>query len=493
MKAVPALALACATAPASSPVRQPATARAAPIDTLDLRRHTALLAHDSLGGRGTGSRGADLASAYIAAECRQLDLQPVGGDYFQAVPLIELSIRPGTTLTLERDSRQEFRHPQHFLPDFGTGGELASFSGPLVYVNTPVVPEALPELRGAIVTTLGPAGDSDVLALLKRRGAAGVLQLGADTRVFDLYSRSRGDTRLSLDDASIPGSLTPPIPVVVAGPALTRAALEGTPLASGAPRPKVSLRLDAARRPVASRNVACLLPGAAPRQRDTAITLTAHYDHLGLGAPDERGDSIYNGFSDNAAGVAMLLAIARAMREHAKPRHSVLFLFFTGEEQGLLGSDYYVARPLWPLARVRAVMNLDAGAPAARPASWRIAGGQGSPLGLVAVDVALTRGWSATTSAARANSDHFPFTRSGVPAIAIIPGPGPYEGLTTDSSESLRRRWDFYHQPGDEWSAEFPMVGLRRYAEYAYLIALALDRGLDAAEDLGGRRRDARR
>jgi Zn-dependent M28 family amino/carboxypeptidase len=251
----------------------------------------------------------------------------------------------------------------------------------------------------------------------------------------------------------------------------------------------VSLQLDAARRPVADRNVACLLPGTDPRQRDTAIAFTAHYDHLGTGAPDERGDSIYNGFSDNAAGVAMLLAIARAMQTHAKPRHSALFLFFTGEEHGLLGSDYYVARPLWPLARVRGVINLDAGAPAAQPASWRIAGDQGSPLGLLAVDVALARGWSATTSAARANSDHFPFARSGVPAIAIIPGPGPYEGLTTDSSESLRRRWDFYHQPGDEWSAEFPLSGLRRYAEYAYLIALALDRGLSAVGETPMRQR----
>lgn len=499
MKAVAALAFAGACAPAPPPARQPRAAAAAPIDTLDLRHHTAALAHDSLGGRGTGSPGAELASAYIAAECRKLSLQPVGGDYFQAVPLVELSIRPGTTLTLERDSRQEFLHPRHFVPDFTTGSELASFSGPLVYLNTPVVPEALPDLRGAIVTTLGPAGDGDALALLKRRGAAGVLQLGADTRVFDRYARSRGDTRLSLDDAAIPGSLTPPLPVIVAGPVLTRAAVEGTPLASGAPMPNgpleraVSLQLDAARRPVADRNVACLLPGTDPHQRDTAIAFTAHYDHLGTGAPDERGDSIYNGFSDNAAGVAMLLAIARAMQTHGKPRHSALFLFFTGEEHGLLGSDYYVARPLWPLARVRGVINLDAGAPAARPAAWRIAGDPGSPLGLLAVDVALARGWSATTSAARANSDHFPFARSGVPAIAIIPGPGPYEGLTTDSSESLRRRWNFYHQPGDEWSAEFPLSGLRRYAEYAYFIALALDRGLDAVEDLGGRRPDVRR
>lgn len=499
LKVLPALALACAYAPLPPPAR---TARAAgvSIDTLDLRRHTAVLAHDSLRGRGTGSRGAEVAAAYIAAECATLGLQPAGADYFQAVPLVELVIGSGTTLTLERDiTRRDFGHHVHFVPDFGPASQLASFAGPLVYVNTPIVPEALPDLRGAIVTTLGPAGDGDALALLETRGAAGVLQLGADARTFDLYARSRGVTRLSLDDAAIPSSLSPPIPVIVAGPVLTLAALEATPLASGSPMRNgplgrtVKLQLDAARRPVTGRNVACVLPGADPRQRDTAITFTAHYDHLGVGAPDERGDSIYNGFSDNAAGVAMLLGVARAMRDHAQPRHSALLLFFTGEEHGLLGSDYYVARPLWPLARVQGVINLDAGAPAAPPASWRIAGGQGSPLGLLAVDVALARGWSATTSAARANSDYFPFARLGVPAIAIIPGPGRYEGLTTDSSEALRRRWDFYHQPGDEWSADFPMTGLRRYAEYAYLIALAMDRGLDAVEGAGGRMQGRRR
>jgi Zn-dependent M28 family amino/carboxypeptidase len=215
-----------------------------------------------------------------------------------------------------------------------------------------------------------------------------------------------------------------------------------------------------------------------PKAKDTAIAFTAHYDHLGVGIPDARGDSIYNGFSDNAAGVAMLLAIGDALKRRVagRPRHSILLLFFTGEEEGLLGSDYYVGHPLWPLARTRGVINLDAGAPPARPWTWRIAGGNANSwLGRLAQDVAADRGWSATTSAATPNSDYFPFHRSGVPAIFIVPGSAPYQGLTTDSSQALRRRWDHYHQSADEWAADFPFAGLGRYAEYAYLIGRALD------------------
>jgi Zn-dependent M28 family amino/carboxypeptidase len=247
----------------------------------------------------------------------------------------------------------------------------------------------------------------------------------------------------------------------------------------------LALSLHVARRPLGARNVACLLPGAAVEARDTAIVFAAHYDHLGVGAPDARGDSIYNGFSDNAAGVGMLLAIAQAMiQSPGEPmRYSVIFLFPTAEELGLLGSDYYVAHPLWPLARTAAVIALDAGAPPAPPASWRIAGGNASALGTLAVDVALAHGWSATVSPATPNSDYYPFARSGVPAVMIIPGPGPYEGLSTDSSVALRQAWNHYHEAADAWADDFPFRGLRRYAEYAYLVARAWD---------GRGRRDAR-
>jgi len=265
---------------------------------------------------------------------------------------------------------------------------------------------------------------------------------------------------------------------VVLGPDLSRRLMGGIPSGTKAVTlsDSIAVRIRYERRPVTASNVACLLPAMDPRAGDTAIAFSAHYDHLGVGMPDARGDSIYNGFSDNAAGVGMLLSIAQALGARGnRPRHATLFLFFTGEEQGLLGSDYYVARPLWPLKKMLGVINLDAGAPPARPWSWRIAGGDRGALGRIAQDVAADHGWSAITSPATPNSDYFPFARSGVPAIFIVPGPGPYQGLTADSSAALRRRWDHYHDPADEWSADFPFAGLGRYAEYAFYIGQALD------------------
>lgn len=228
---------------------------------------------------------------------------------------------------------------------------------------------------------------------------------------------------------------------------------------------------------VVANNIAALIPGSDPVRRDEVVAFTAHYDHLGIGPPDENGDSIFNGFSDNAAGVAMLLAIADAIRKDP-PARSTLFLFFTGEEQGLLGSTHYVSAPLVPLERTVAVINLDAGAPPAPPIAWRIAGGTQSSLGEDAARIASERGWTTQLERARPNSDYWPFIQKGVPAAFIIPG-RDWEGLSPEEEQRLFERWDRYHQRGDEWKPDFPWAGLQRYAEFG----LALGRHVaDATE-----------
>jgi len=211
-------------------------------------------------------------------------------------------------------------------------------------------------------------------------------------------------------------------------------------------------------------NIAALVPGSDPARRHEVVAFTAHYDHLGIGTPDENGDSIFNGFSDNAAGVAMLLAIADAVRKDP-PARSTLFLFFTGEEQGLLGSTHYVSAPLVPLERTIAVINLDGGAPPAPPIVWRVSGGAQSSLGEDAARIAQERGWTTQLERARPNSDHWPFLQNGVPAAFIIPG-RDWEGLSPEEEQQLFERWDRYHQPGDEWQPDFPWAGLQRYAEF---------------------------
>jgi len=468
----------------------PMAGRGSVIDTLPIRAHTSFLASDLLAGRGTGAPGADLAAAYIAAQCRGLGLRPLGNDFVQAVPLVEAVVDSAALLVRTADGERRYEYPRDFLPDFGGERGLAGFAGPAVYGGSPIALNGLPDVRGVVVVTAAPLGERTLLDSLSRRGAAGLLQIVPGSTVFGLYRTSRGASRMAVAEAGVQTSLLPTLPWILGAPHLAR----DLDLATLPLKADLAVQLHLTRRPVAGQNVACLLPGSAAGARDTAIVFTAHYDHLGVAAPDERGDSIYNGFSDNAAGVGMLLAIAQAMgRGPGEPmRHSVIFLFPTAEERGLLGSDYYAARPLWPLERTVGVINLDAGAPPAPPTSWRIAGGDRSPLGTLAMDVALAHGWSATTSPATPNSDYYPFVRSGVPAIFIVPGPGPYEGLTSDSSVRLQRAWNRYHQAGDAWAPDFPFRGLQRYAEYAYLVARALDRGGEPERERPIRRNDRR-
>jgi hypothetical protein len=472
-RSIATVGLLAACAPPGPPGPAP---QASPIDTLALRAHTAYLASDLLEGRATGSRGGELAALYIEAQCRALGLRWVAASYRQNVALEEAVPRSDSTLLAVGDQR--FMPGRDFLITGGTQAALRGFNGRPVFVGTPddvrAAAARLPGLRGAIPVLAG-AARGDVATLLAERGAAGIIQIIEDSSAYALHLASRGTSLTLLGAPDIPSSFYPDRPAVLVGPAAARS-LAG---AVRDPLARVELTVAFDRRPLRAANLACLLPGTDPRLGDSVIAFSAHYDHLGISVPDTTGDSLYNGFSDNAAGVAMLLSIAAAIR--AGPggglHHPVLFLFFTGEERGLLGSDYFVARPLLPLERIRAVINLDAGAPPARPWTWRVAGGEGTPLGTLAADVAAARGWSATLSPATPNSDHFPFARRGVPAIFVIPGSAPYEGLTADSSQALRRRWDRYHQPADAYFDDFPFIGLQRYAEYALRIAEALDGG----------------
>jgi hypothetical protein len=456
----------------------PLAPRPPAIDTLALRAHTAFLSRDLLEGRATGGRGAAVAAAYIAAQCRALGLEPLGPDYLLDVPLEAAVPRPAeTALVVARGpDTTVFHHGDDFLPVGGLRAALASFRGTPVYLGTADdivrLGDSLPDLHGK-VTLIGGVLRPELAARLAARGTAGLLQITANAEAYTFYHASRGEALTLLADSTVPSSSHPPVPALIVAPQVT-AALAAAIRDTGT----VDVRLVFDRRPLRGWNVACLLPGRDQRLGNELIALSAHYDHLGIGPADERGDSIYNGFSDNAAGVAMLLAVARTVRERSPGalRRGLALLFFTGEERGLLGSDYFVARPPVPLQRFRAVVNLDAGAPPGRPWHWRVAGGEGNDLGRLAVDAAAIRGWAVTLSPATPNSDYFPFARNGVPAIFLIPGTGPYEGLSADSSQALFRRWDAYHQARDEYHENFPFAGMQRYAEYALMVVQEIDR-----------------
>jgi len=449
--------------------------------------HTRFLADDLLLGRATGSPGARLAALYIESACRALGLDPVEGSYRHPVLLEEASILPSTTLSLaRRGAAVEFLYQADFVPNVGSYASVRGFGGRAVFVGSEQdVLRGLPsglDLTGRVAVSVEPLRGAVVDTLLGR-GAVGMVHLVPEPSTYELYVRSRGPARLYHHDPNVVSSFLPAVPSVIVGPRVVAALVDGIALnSSGAAFPQlldweVTVRIDVSVRPVNEDNLACLLEGADPAARDTALALSAHYDHLGISVPDASGDSVYNGFSDNAAGVGMLLGIAEALtKADAKLRHSVLFLFFTGEERGLLGSDAYVAAPAWPLDRTLALVNLDAGAPPAPPVTWRLEGVDSTGLGATAERVADRRGWEVSTSGARANSDYFPFHRSGVPSVFIIPGSGAYDGISADSSAALRRRWDRYHRASDAWDPEFPFDGLARYADFALAIVREADR-----------------
>jgi hypothetical protein len=492
---------------------RPAGPVPAGVDTLFLREVARDLASDAFEGRGTGAPGARRAAAYIADRCRQIGFVPVaGGSYLQPVPLAEEVIdSAGTTVRITGPGVDTtFVYFTDFVPDVGTAATLRDFDGDMVYVGRAVdivtKPAEIPPLEGAVALMRGEFGVMGAAAdTLRARGARGVLQVVEDSRRFRLYRKTRGPARIYVADSTVPSSFIPPLPAVLAGPRMTvtlykqltgvgsgswnDAYLNG--LAVGLPKPqplpgwRASVTFRGRRRAVAAENVACLLPGRAARGggagRDSAVVLTAHYDHLGVGVPDERGDSIYNGFSDNAVGVAMTLAVgewfARAGAASPPLRHSLLLLFPVGEEQGLLGADYFGARPLWPLARMAAVVNLDANAPLARPRAWRIAGVEDGPLTALVDAEVRRRGWDATLAPPSPASDYFALHRRGVPAVFFVPSGGTYEGVSVFESDSMRASMtERYHQPSDEWSPAFPFAGLERYGDFTRDVVLAIDR-----------------
>ena len=469
-------------------VFQPATAQL-PIDTLSMRAQTYFLAHDLLAGRATGTFGAELAAEYIISECRSIGLVPAGSTYSQPVPLEETTIEAGTRLTVSRLGRQlQFSYPTDFTPNVGTRKTLAGFGGPAVYVGLSdelkTEQIASVDLQGAVAVMAGPRIATTAVDMLRERGIVGIVHLLPDEQTYSLYVGSRGTTRMYFQDPSVESSFLPSLPSVLAGPQLSAVlmagALQGNEIRVGTLGLEVEFTIAQTRRQVTAANVACLLPGTDPAVADTAIAFSAHYDHLGtVPPPDTAGDDLYNGFADNAVGVAMLLGIARAMASDKahQVQHSMLFLFFVGEERGLLGSDYYVARPYWPLDRTLAVINIDAGAPPGLLVNWSLSGVDSTGLGGVAIEIARDRDWQVSTSPATANSDYYPFVREGVAGVFVKPGPGAYEGISADSSDALRHRWRYYHDPQDEWTEDFPFTGLQRYAEYAYLIARELDIG----------------
>jgi Zn-dependent M28 family amino/carboxypeptidase len=217
-------------------------------------------------------------------------------------------------------------------------------------------------------------------------------------------------------------------------------------------------------------NVVGVLPSKTKAITGALVGITAHLDHLGVGPP-VAGDSIYNGFLDDAISIGMILDIGR--RYVASPGdRPLVIMFFNLEEQDLLGSLALVARPdASPiLSRMGLVIGVDAGSPAGEATEWQLMGAAPPSGGSRLADsLARARGWSTTATPPRGISDVFPFSQHGVPIIFPIPGKS-WKGYTDAQRNDAMKQFDHYHQPADEWRADFPLVGTAAYAEWLWAI-----------------------
>jgi len=208
---------------------------------------------------------------------------------------------------------------------------------------------------------------------------------------------------------------------------------------------------------ITSQNVAGMVEGS--KHPEETVIYTAHWDHLGVGAPDAKGDRIYNGAVDNASGTAALIELGRAFAHAPQPQRSVVFLNVTAEEKGLLGSEYYAAKPLYPLAKTVAVINSDALGTDGVARNFTTSGSAKSDLldELIAQGKAYGMAYAPDPHPEAGyffRSDHFPFAKRGVPALSYGSGNDLVDGgVAAGEAAGKDYTKNRYHQPADEWAA----------------------------------------
>ena len=445
------LAAACATAPQSLPPADPVGAAAAGITAARVQRHIERLADDDLRGRDTPSPGLELAASYLATELERSGVQSAGVGYIQRFPFERVGL-DRARLRVEARTAGSTITPQFAREFFIIPAAVDSVVGTPIYAGTAGATRAPPEnARGAILVYYVPGSVGEEWQGRLSAALQSAFVAGAAAAVLALDSVFDPATLQQIADEAAGQVL--PLPVVgmrydvaraiLALGGLDLGSLRSDPAAPGGPLTGLTLLVRPAVEAATHQapNVVGLLAGSDPLLRNEYVVLSAHFDHVGVGTPDEQGDSIYNGADDNASGTAAMLEVARALASlDRRPARSILFAFVSAEEKGLLGSAHFVAQPPVPLERMAANINVDMigrNAPdtivaigqdysSLGPTIQRIAAAHPA-LGLtVAPDL-----WPEEQLFFR--SDHFSFAAREVPAIFFT------SGLHED-----------YHAPSDE-------------------------------------------
>lgn len=480
------------------------------------RAHVAYLADDRLEGRDTGSRGYEMAAAYVANQFRALGLKPAGenGGWYQQVPLRSARLAKASVLTLiGADGKQRsWENGTDVILGPSTLEAEQDFTAGVVFAGFGIDAPDLGmrdyqglDVKGRIAAVLaGAPGDVDSetaaylverkAAMAARHGAVGIVTLPTESSEKAAswavrLRRARGTQmvwvgRKREEEVRAAATLNGPV---------------AEQLFAGAPRSYGALRADAAKgvRPggfalpaririqrsslwsdIRSPEVIGLLPGADPKLRHEYVVLMGHLDHLGMaaagsGRPGE--DRIFNGALDNAAGIATLLEAARAFVTSDKPpRRSILFIANTAEEKGLLGADYFAHHPTVPIDRIVGAVDLDMPVLLYDFTDVIAFGAEHSTVGQAvekaarAVNIAVSPDPMPEQNIF-VRSDHYKFVQRGVPAILLM------TGFANGGEAQWKQYLDkVYHSVGDDLSQPIRWDAGARFARLNYLIGREL-------------------
>lgn len=222
-----------------------------------------------------------------------------------------------------------------------------------------------------------------------------------------------------------------------------------------------------------TRNVGGVLRGSA--RQGEAVVFCAHWDHLGIGKPDEHGDTIYNGAADNASGMAGALLVAKKFKEMPQPRRDLVFIFPSSEESGLFGSAYYCAHPVAAMEKTVACLNFESIGPAELTRDVVILGGGESDLDHYYVAAAAAQGRSIFFDDDNSDgwfyrSDHYNFVKRGVPAVVLENGKHPVD--VSRPNKYPMPVW--YHKPCDEYHEDWDLSGTLANVNLIFSVGLSL-------------------
>jgi Zn-dependent M28 family amino/carboxypeptidase len=499
-----------------------ATLQSPVISAERIREDVRVLASDEFAGRGPGEVGEQKTVEFLGKAFAAAGLEPGGVDglWTQPVPLVRLDRLPGARLSLSLPGGDmPLAVGEQVTLALRNVGRTEVASAPLVFGGYGVVDRtrgwdayAGIDVHGKVVVVLANDPDFEAgedLGFEGRRmvvagrvgskfeaaakaGALGVLVIHEDAAASYPFSQvASGDALPAFAPAPLRPSalqLSGWLRHDVALALLARAGLEFESLKRQARNPafrafamqgaSLSAAGEVKATDIVSHNVFARIRGAT--RPGEYVLYGAHWDANGLNGPDARGDGIRNGAVDNATGTAEVLEIARAFAKGPRPARTVVFALWTAEEKGLLGAEAYAANPIYPLAKTAAVINLDPHVvlPAARDVE--LVGGGRTDLEARLAQAAAGLGLRVTPEPNPEagwyfRSDHYPFARRGVPAIAFRAGRDLVDGGTAAGNawvEAYNAR--HYHQTTDEFDPAWTFAGTAQEAAVALELGRAL-------------------